>query len=314
MKRFQNILVAVDSRFDTHPALEWAIRLAEHNQAKLKIVDVVPEFSWLKRLAMPDGDRMQQVLADDKRQNLETIAGPLRDRGFDVTTRVLYGKTSFEIICEVLRSNHDLVLRVTKGTHSRRTGFFGTTSMRLLRKCPCAVWLVRADAQPRFARILAAVDPAPNDIAQEIMNKTIMDLGQSIAEYEKGEFHVVHVWELFGATADESLAIPGRLQETVRKAKMEVAAEFDNLLSPYKLSHRGDCVHLLHDEGGPVHAIAELAKKRDIDLIVMGTIARTGIAGALMGNTAEKVIDQIECSVLAVKPDKFVSPVTLPKP
>ena len=45
---------------------------------------------------------------------------------------------------------------------------------------------------------------------------------------------------------------------------------------------------------------------------VMGTIARTGLTGALLGNTAEKVVDRIECSVLAVKPDGFVSPVSLP--
>ncbi len=68
MKRFKNILVAVDTRFEEHPALQWAVRLAEHNQAKLKIVDVVPEFSWIARLAMPDSDHTQQVLADDKRQ------------------------------------------------------------------------------------------------------------------------------------------------------------------------------------------------------------------------------------------------------
>ena len=314
MIQFQNILVAVDSRFDTHPALEWALRLSEHTHAQLKIVDVVPEFSWLKRLAMPDSERTQQVLADEKRQFLETLAVSLRDRGFDVTTRVLFGKTSLEIMHEVQSSNHDLVLRVTKGTHSRRSGFFGTTSMRLLRNCPCAVWLVRADAQPRFSRILAAVDPTPDDSAHEIMNKTIMDLGQSITKYEEGEFHVVHVWELFGTNADESMLLPGRLKETLRKAQMEVAAELENLLLPYNLGLRDDCVHLIRDEGGPVHAIAELAKKQDIDLIVMGTVARTGMAGALMGNTAEKVIDQIECSVLAIKPDNFVSPVALREP
>ena len=312
MKRFKSILVAVDTRFEEHPALQWAVRLAEHNQAKLKIVDVVPEFSWISRLAMPDSDRTQQVLADDKRQNLEAIAGPLREQGFDVTTKVLLGKTSFGIMHEVLRSNHDLVLRVTKGAHSRRTGFFGTTSMRLLRKCPCAVWLVRADAPPRFARVLAAVDPAPHDVAQEIMNKTIMELGQSIAEYENGQFHVVHAWELFGASADESWSLPGKLEETVRKAEMEVAAALDNFLSPYKLSHRSDSVHLLHDEIGPGHAISELAKKQGIDLIVMGTIARTGVVGALMGNTAEQVLDRATCSVLTIKPNDFISPVTLP--
>ena len=126
MKRFQNILVAVDTQLEEYPAMQWAVRLVEHNRAKLKIVDVMPEFSWIARLAMPDGDRTQQVLAEDKRRNLEAIAGPLRNQGFDVTTKVL------------LRSNHDLVLRVTKGAHSHRTGFFGTTSLRLLRKCPCA--------------------------------------------------------------------------------------------------------------------------------------------------------------------------------
>lgn len=312
MQRFKNILVAVDTRFDEHPALQWAVRLAEHHQPKLKIVDVVPELSWLKRLAMPDGDRTQQVLADDKRRNLEAIAGPLRERGFDVTTKVLFGKTFFEIMHEVLRSNHDLVLRVTKGAHSRRTGFFGTTSMRLLRKCPCAVWLVRADTPPRFARVLAAVDPAPHDVPQEIVNKTIMELGKSIADYEEGQFHVVHVWEMFGANVDESWSIPGKLEEIERKAKMEVVAAFDNFLSPYKLSHRSDNVDLLRDEKGPGHAISELAKRQDIDLIVMGTIARTGVVGALMGNTAEQVLDRVTCSVLTIKPNDYISPVTLP--
>ena len=163
MKRFQNILVPIDTRFEEHPALQWAVRLAEHNQAKLKLVEVVPELSWIMRLAMADAEHMQQVLADDKRRRLESLAGPLRDQGFDVTTTVLSGKSSFEIMQEVLRSDHDLVVRVTKGSHSQRTGFFGTTSMRLLRKCPCAVWLVRPDVQPRFARVLAAIDPAPND-------------------------------------------------------------------------------------------------------------------------------------------------------
>lgn len=312
MQQFKSILVAVDTRFDEHPALQWAVRLAEHGRAKLKIVDVVPEFSWISRLAMPDSERTQQVLADDKRQNLEAIAGPLREQGYDVTTKVLLGKTSIGIMHEVLRSNHDLVLRVTKGAHSRRTGFFGTTSMRLLRNCPCAVWLVRADAPPRFARVLAAVDPAPHDFAQESMNKRIIELGQSIADYEKGQFHVVHGWDLIGASADESWSIPGSLEETVRKVEVEVAAALDNLLSPYELSHRSDCVHLLRDELNPGYAISELAKKQDIDLIVMGTIARTGVVGALIGNTAEQVLDRVTCSVLTIKPDDYISPVTLP--
>jgi nucleotide-binding universal stress UspA family protein len=49
------------------------------------------------------------------------------------------------------------------------------------------------------------------------------------------------------------------------------------------------------------------------DLVVMGTVARTGISGLIIGNTAEAILDQLMCSVLAVKPPGFTSPVKLDK-
>ena len=125
MRRFQNILVAVDSRWDEHPALQWAVRLAEHNEAKLKIVDVLPELPWIARITMSDSETTQHTLAEQKRQAVDALAQPVRDQGIDVTTKVLSGRTSFAIIHEVIRSGHDLVVKVSKGAHSRRTGFFG---------------------------------------------------------------------------------------------------------------------------------------------------------------------------------------------
>jgi nucleotide-binding universal stress UspA family protein len=53
--------------------------------------------------------------------------------------------------------------------------------------------------------------------------------------------------------------------------------------------------------------VSALAKQEKIDLVVMGTIARSGLHGALMGNTAEQVLDQIESAVLAIKPENFHS-------
>lgn len=313
MKRFQNILVAVDSRFEVHPALQWAVRLAEHNQAKLTLVDVLPELSWVARLVMSDAERTQNTLAGEKRRNLESLAGPLRDQGFDVSTSVLSGNTSFEIMHEVLRSGHDLVVRVTKGAHSQQTGFFGTTSMRLLRKCPCAVWLVRPDVPPRFDRVLTAVEAAPQDSGHQRMNSMVMELGLSIAAYEKGECHVVHAWDVFGGSAVKSRLKPGEFEAIQKRAEAEVAEALDKVLSQWKLSHRDDRVHLLNDPMGAGHAISRLAKQQNIDLVVMGTIARSGVAGALLGNTAERVLDRIECAVLTIKPDGFISPVTLPE-
>ncbi|MCG8653173.1 MAG: universal stress protein [Pirellulales bacterium] len=312
VQRFRNILVAIDSRWDIHPALEWAARLAEHNQARLKIVDVLPDLPWIAKVTMPDSETAQEAFADQKRRVVDALAEPIREQGIDVTTKVLFGRTSSSIIHEVMRSGHDLVVRVSKGAHSGRTGFFGTTSMRLLRKCPCAVCLVRPETEPRFGRVLAAIDAAPNDIVRDVMNNTVMDLATSVAKYEHGEVHFVHVWELFGEHLIKSRYKPGEFAEAKCDAKEKVAAMLDRSLSPYELTHHDERVHLVCDELGPGHAISELAEREQIDLIVMGTIARTGLSGALLGNTAEKVLDRIECSVLAVKPDGFVSPVSLP--
>jgi len=62
-------------------------------------------------------------------------------------------------------------------------------------------------------------------------------------------------------------------------------------------------------EGDAAEAIQRLVRKLEIDLLVMGTVCRTGIPGFLIGNTAERVLDVVDCSVLVVKPVGFVSPV-----
>jgi universal stress protein E len=63
--------------------------------------------------------------------------------------------------------------------------------------------------------------------------------------------------------------------------------------------------------GEPADVLPEFVVAEGIDLVVMGTVARAGIAGMLIGNTAERVLGKLPCSVLTVKPDGFVSPVPL---
>jgi nucleotide-binding universal stress UspA family protein len=67
----------------------------------------------------------------------------------------------------------------------------------------------------------------------------------------------------------------------------------------------------VHRRGEPEAVIPEFVVAQGIDLVVMGTVARSGIAGLLIGNTAERVLSKLPCSVLAVKPDGFVCPVSL---
>jgi len=150
-------------------------------------------------------------------------------------------------------------------------------------------------------RILAAVAPDPFNQQRDALNATIMDLASSLAEREQAELHVVNAW----------YTEPGRrLRRSAswnRKVREHHKTTLFDLLDAYKKNTPGR-VHLL--KGRPDILIPRLAAKEEIDLVVMGTVCRTGVPGFFMGNTAESILQQIECSVLTVKPDGFVTPVT----
>lgn len=233
------------------------------------------------------------------------------------------GTPFLEVIREVLRHGRDLIDKSTEEDPDLMRWLFGTTDMHLLRKCPCPVWLIKPTKPTPIQRILAAVDfneldPSGQDTA-EPLNQKILELAGSLAFLERSELHVVHAWLPFG----ESLVRSGQsgvttqeadsyikecrllhrrwLDRIMRKARRWIGRETYGALKPK--------THLPKGDAG--EAIPVLAGKLKVDLIVMGTVARTGIPGLIIGNTAESILGQIECSVLAVKPDGFVTPVTL---
>ena len=64
-------------------------------------------------------------------------------------------------------------------------------------------------------------------------------------------------------------------------------------------------------KGESRHCIPKLAAKMEVGVIVMGAVSRMGVAGLLIGDTAESILRQVDCSVVTVKPDEFITPVTL---
>ncbi len=85
----------------------------------------------------------------------------------------------------------------------------------------------------------------------------------------------------------------------------------DVFLDKYKWENNKPKINIL--KGNPKMLIPKLAKDLDASLVIMGTVCRTGIPGLIVGNTAETVMNKVDCSILAIKPQKFVSNVTLKK-
>jgi nucleotide-binding universal stress UspA family protein len=81
----------------------------------------------------------------------------------------------------------------------------------------------------------------------------------------------------------------------------------DDLLGHHNLEGLDVKIHLLKGNAGKI--IPSLVKKQLADIVVMGTVSRTGVGGFFIGNTAEKIIRNVDCSVLTIKPDSFETPI-----
>ena len=93
-----------------------------------------------------------------------------------------------------------------------------------------------------------------------------------------------------------------------RQQKLEELVErFRKTLSGSERDRFAPELHLV--KGDPSSVISSELERLGADLLIMGTIARTGVTGFLLGNTAEKILGQLKCSVLATKPEAFVTPV-----
>ena len=313
MKRFRDILLVADSKTEGERTLKRAVSLAKNNQARLTVVDIVKKMPGdMQRLFRSKHlADIQDIIIQDRLKQLKHLIAPIKDEGVQVTAKVLLGRPVIEIVREVLRNKHDLVMIAAEGREGLKGMLFGTTTLRLMRKCPCPVWAIKYAKRLRFARILAVVDLVSSDDVRSALNAKIMELASSLAQSKESKLHVIHTWTLYGESILRNrVRLPNNeVNKIVHETKKMHKLWFGELLKKYAPGIPNKQVHLLKGEAGTL--IPELAKKKRIELIVMGTVGRTGITELLIGNTAEKVLLQVNCSVLAVKPDGFISPVKL---
>ena len=291
-------------------ALDKAVALARQNGGRLTLFSVLKESPGIHGFGESVAQDQQASADAERREWLRGLMVPLQHDDIDVVINVAEGISFLEIIRQVLRDQHDLVITTAEETKGIRARVFGATSMRLMRKCPCPVWVVkRAQTRP-CARILAAVDPCVYDPKRDSLNPQILQLAGSMARKDAAELHIVHVWSMFG---ERYLHYSGMTEKVFQEAKEyekeQHKQHFDTLLNRVDVTDLKPHVHLV--EGDPVEYIPKLVTELGIDLLVMGSVGRGGIAGFLIGNTAEEVFNQVDCSLFTLKPKGFITPVTL---
>lgn len=267
-------------------AYSQAIILAEEHQAKLTVIGIVNTLTHAKANKTTLSELIRGLI-EHKRQQLKALVQSIKSLGVEIDIKVL----------------------------------FGSTDMKLLRMCPCPVWLINSSQQKGYKEIVAALDYDPEELYDQDdgLNQKILDIAisQSLAEFS--ELHIVHAWKLdhegflrspwLNNTNDQvdtmvSKGMAARqlwFKNSVKHACDRIGAKATAFLKPQ--------LHLI--KGDAKKIVPQLADDIGAELVVVGTVGRTGMAGFIMGNTAEAILNRIECSVLAIKPEGFLSPIKL---
>ncbi|MCE2571887.1 universal stress protein [Motilimonas eburnea] len=310
MKNFANILFATQGMPGYTQALDQAFELAVSNQVTVNGLIACPPFPQdLKHYQT----RYQESLLGAIHIHIEELRSRL---GVSPTqppfplSILHHEQPAVGIIKSVIEHHHDLLIKEAEPVGKSKLGF-KAIDMTLLRKCPCPIWLHRPTSRPKKQqKVAVALDPNVTDDKQYYLALRLLEIAKSIADTTEHPLQIFTCWEYL---SQSYLADHARLDidtEQLAAEEQRVQQRHQNQLE--EIIEKSDIsddfeVHYLH--GRPDDMIPDAVAKQHIDVLVMGTLARTGIFGLVIGNTAENILQSINCSLVALKPKGFESPI-----
>lgn len=298
----RRILVFAPAEDQRGRAVWLGAALARQTGARLTLVRVLEESTaWPRGGHVVREDKLRALLVEAETRDLERIADSLRASAkepLEIETEVRWGVPWEVVIGLVDEHGFDLVIKPARGlSHSGRV-FFGATALHLFRRCSCPVWVVGDDGHlPK--RLLVTIDPSADRIRRLVASK-LLAWGDAIRSASDGEIDVVSAWQAPGADVLKSQLEAEEFDEYVRDAQQRAGQALGAILTEHPASESVNRVHLL--PGSARDLIPAFAEDREFDLVVVGTLGREGVAGELLGETAEMILRGVRCSVLAVSP------------
>jgi len=269
----------------TQLAVQQAFEVASNGQATITLAAILPQPSagWFKT----HEDAERQVTQD--RAAADAVLSELKakyasdEKSAKQTDCVVRTGDAWEELIRLAGNRPDtLIVCGTRDQGSLRRVLFGSTGLKLLRLAPGPVWIVKPPLEHNESvDIVAATDLGP--VGADVIRTAV-----SIASRNSARLHVVHAAEQ-GSNIEE---LTGQVHEQL------AATDYRTILSGVK-------VHV--SEGDADQCILNAVRDANADLVILGTSSKTGASGLLPGSTVERLLPELKCSILALKPEGFRS-------
>lgn len=315
MSGFEKILVGVDLHqgdrvaarkpsLESTAAIEEAIHLAAHSGASITFCSCLNISAQAASLIEKDHANLLRTVEDIAAEMLDTIVETTRSRGLTADKMVRIGSAHEELSKVADEGKYDLIVVGTRPRSRASRMLFGSTSQKLIRFAPCAVWVVKPETVREVREVAVATDLSETGRPALI---AAIDVARALG----AKLYVVHAVEtselaylmMAGIETEEIVAAKKRMLDGA-----EVTLQQQLAASDYRTLPHGVKVEII--EGAPDEAIPKFVSELGIDILVMGTHGRSGLSRLVLGNTAERILPSLDCSVITVRPTEAVSPVT----
>lgn len=247
--------------------------------------------------------------AEEKR--LGTMITEVRNLYSDISIEreIVFGKPFIEINkLAIEKPNSIIVIDANRGYKKVATQL-GSTTRSLMRKSNVPIYAISKNSGNFIKKIAVAIDIDTNEDSKIQLNKSIMNMAADFAKLRKANIDFLHAWQLYGEGYLKGWAHYNDLDLAVlsKQEKNHCHKQALDIIEPFVTSGVNIKAHIL--EGQAEAVIPDFIDKNGVDLLIMGSVCRTGIPGYFIGNTAESILDNLSCSVITLKPNSFSSPI-----
>lgn len=294
MMDLTRILVVIEADEPAQPALDKATMLAKLADCELELI--VSDFNSF----LEDGYFYDPLQAKELRYQhgehrlaeLEAMAAPLREQGLTVSVSTAWENPPHKgIVSRAKMLDASLVIKTTRKHNKLARHFLANEDWELVRYCPTPLLLVKDlpwSGEPTF---IAAIDPEhlhdkPSNLDQKLISSTL-----ALAAICGGDMHLYH------STWKPPLAGIYPLDADSGRSEQALLA----LARDYQIKEE-----VCHCDNDPVAlSLPQLTEEIGASAVVMGAISRSRIDRIMIGSTAERLLDELDCDVFIIKPDSM---------
>ncbi len=307
----RKILVAV-KRLEANslPAVLKAAQIARAFGAEIELFHALSEPVYLDLYEVDQigGGKLENQLVTAARRKLEAIADRLRIHSIRVTVSVSWDFPVYEaIVRRALRSKADLVVVQRYGGTHKAPALMQLTDWELVKISPVPILLVKNPRPYRHPGVLAAVDPSHRFGKTFELDRSILLAGSTLSQRLGGKLHAVHAYHalpLFGISPTATVDL---IDTMAQQARRQASTRLERTLRAVNIAQSRRYLVAAR----PIEAIADTARRNRIAIVVMGALSRSGLSRLLIGNTAERILDELTCDILVIKPSSFRSSMSL---